>query len=213
MRKVWLMLLLLIISVKLSAQPTYHDSYADWYLSAGYQRMNQHEMAGFNAYTISAEVLYSFIGSRASFAWGDGYRMFSPMGLLMFFPSLFMDTYGSYGGDTMGSAFFMLCGLSALQFKIPIADYLELTCGWDAMKFTQFKRLDDTFHCTGSLNAGLTCFIGDNFFINGYYEYNHTHNPFIKFMNWLTEAEYAPVDLQPKWLNGHSFGFRIGVMF
>ena len=185
-------------------RPTYHDSYADYFFSLGYQHLN-HPTGTYNAGSFQMEVLYSFAGGKAGITYGKDYISYSPFGLLWFMPGLLLD--GINNLSPKEGALFLIPALATMQIHIPITDHVEISAGWDALKITKLKNFRNTFYISGSLNAGLNVFIGDVFFINAYYEYNHAHNPILKLMNQL-----GPINLQPTELNGHSFGFRLGVM-
>ena len=196
-----------------AAQPTFHDSYADRFVSVGYQPLFQNQAGLIHTFSFNTEVLYSFVGSKANILAGKDYLSFSPVGLLMFIPSVLFDSYYSLAGSTAGT-FLMILAVSSLQFHIPLTDNLEVTTGWDALKFTRFKELSNTFYIQGSLNAGLNYFINDNFYINVAYEFTHPHNPLIACINWLfCPPGGAPIGYQPTWLMGHSAIIRVGYMF
>ena len=88
MKKLFVAIILISLGVSAMAQPTYHDEYSNYYLSVGYQSLYQKDAGHFTAWTASTEVLYGFFGSRASFAYNQDYLMFSPVGLMMFMPSI-----------------------------------------------------------------------------------------------------------------------------
>lgn len=196
------------IAIPMTAQhygrPTYHDSYADYFFSVGYQHLN-HPTGEYNTGSFQMEALYSFAGGKAGVTYGKDYISYSPFGLLWFMPGLLLD--GINNLSPKEGALFLIPALATMQIHIPITDHVEISAGWDALKITKLKNFRDTYYVSGSINAGLNVFIGDVFFINAYYEYNHAHNPILKLMNQL-----GPIDLQPTELNGHSFGFRLGVM-
>ena len=196
------------IAIPMTAQhygrPTYHDSYADYFFSVGYQHLN-HPTGEYNTGSFQIEALYSFAGGKAGVTYGKDYISYSPFGLLWFMPGLLLD--GINNLSPKEGALFLIPALATMQIHIPITDHVEISAGWDALKITKLKNFRDTYYVSGSINAGLNVFIGDVFFINAYYEYNHAHNPILKLMNQL-----GPIDLQPTELNGHSFGFRLGVM-
>lgn len=185
-------------------RPTYHDSYADYFFSLGYQHLN-HPTGVYNTGSFQMEVLYSFAGGKAGITYGKDYISFSPFGLLWFMPGLLTD--GLKNMSPQEGALLLIPALGTTQLHIPLSNHLEISAGWDAFKITKLKNFRDTFYISGSLNAGLNIFLGDVVFINAYYEYNHAHNLILKLMNQL-----GPIDLQPTELNGHSFGFRLGVM-
>ena len=190
--------------------PTRHEDFADYYVMGGFQHLN-HPIGDYNVATIQAEILFSFFGSRVSLTTGPDYMSFSPCGIFLFAPRVFANTMR---GQSSNPALlpFMLIAISASQWHFPLTDHLEVSMGWDALKFTKLKNYDDTYYITGSINAGLTYFIGNHFFVNGYYEYNHTHNPIIGVFNWMFSGEYSSGN-QPDVLTGHSYGTRIGYMF
>lgn len=185
-------------------RPTYHDSYADYFFSLGYQNLNL-PTGTYNVGSFQMEVLYSFAGGKAGVTYGKDYVSYSPFGLMWFLPGLITDGIRNLSGEE--GLLFLLPALATAQFHIPLSDHLEISAGWDALKITKLKNFRDTYYISGSVNAGLVFFIGDVFFINAYYEYNHAHNPILKLMNQM-----GPIDLQPTELNGHSFGFRFGLM-
>ena len=185
-------------------RPTHHDSYADYFFSLGYQHLN-HPTGTYNAGSFQMEVLYSFAGGKAGVTYGKDYISFSPFGLLWFMPGLLLN--GINNLSPQEGALFLIPALGTTQFHIPLSNHLEISMGWDALKITKLKNYSNSYYIHGSVNAGLNIFIGDVFFINAYYEYNHAHNPILKLMNKL-----GPIDLQPTELNGHSFGFRLGVI-
>lgn len=191
-------------------EPTFHDSFSDLYLMAGYQKL-YHPTGEYNVATVQAEILFSFFSSRIGLTAGPDYFSFSPCGIFLFAPRIFANTINDSRGDPEVLLPFMLIAMSAGQFRFPVTDHLEVNFGWDALKFTKLKNYQDNFYITGSLNAGLTCFIGDQFFVSGYYEFNHTHNAACHFIDWMTDGVFS-FGSQPDILKGHSFGIRIGVM-
>lgn len=192
---------------KVSAQ-TYRDDYRNILLTVGYQQLI-HPNNTYSVGTLQAEAVYSFIGSRIGVTYGPEYLSFSPCGIIMFSASLFMDAWNSMDDDPFLKTFEMATLIGAMQFHIPLGDQVEITAGWDALKFTKFKDLYDNFFITGSLNVGLSFYLGETFFLNGYYEFNHTHNPFIRVLNYM---EYG-MNEQPGELKGHSWGVRMGLQF
>lgn len=207
LKKVLIIMVCVIAATPLMAQhygrPTFHDSYADYFFSLGYQHLN-HPTGTYNAGSFQMEVLYSFAGGKAGVYYGKDYVSFSPFGLLWFMPRLLL---GINNMSPRDGAIFLIPALATTQFHIPLSNHLEISAGWDALKITKLKNFRDTYYISGSLNAGLNIFLGDVVFINAYWEYNHAHNPLLKLMNQL-----GPIDLQPTELNGHSFGFRLGIM-
>lgn len=207
-RKSILILVFAFVAIPSMAQhygrPTHHDSYADYFFSLGYQHLN-HPTGVYNVGSFQMEVLYSFAGGKAGISYGKDYISYSPFGLLWFMPSLI--TNGTKNLSPQEGMLLLLPAFATTQFHIPLSDHLEISAGWDALKITKLKNFRDTFYVSGSVNAGLNIYLGDVVFINAYYEYNHAHNPILKLMNKL-----GPIDLQPTELNGHSFGFRLGVM-
>ena len=185
-------------------RPTHHDSYADYFFSLGYQHLN-HPTGVYNVGSFQMEVLYSFAGGKAGVSYGKDYISISPFGLLWFMPGLLLN--GINNLSPQEGALFLIPALGITQFHIPLSNHLEISAGWDAFKITKLKNFRNTYYISGSLNAGLNIFLGDVVFINAYYEYNHTHNLILRLMNKL-----GPINLQPTELNGHSFGFRLGVM-
>lgn len=215
MKKLVLLFALVFAALSASAQypgqPTFHDSYANYYFMGGYQYLN-HPSGVYHVGTAQIEMLYSFWGTRIGLAVGPDYTSFSIFGLLMFAPKILLESLE--GESSLVAAPIMLAAFSAGFLRFPLSDHLEITAGWDALKFTKLKNYDDKFYVTGSLNAGLTFFFNDNFFVNGYYEYNHTHNPGINIINKIGSGIYPPIEtVQPDELKGHSFGARIGWMF
>lgn len=206
-QKLAILIVLAFTALPMMAQhygrPTHHDSYADYFLSLGYQHLN-HPTGIYNVGSFQMEVLYSFAGGKAGVTYGKDYISYSPFGLLWFMPRLLL---GMNNMSAREGALFLIPALATTQFHIPITNHVEISAGWDALKITKLKNFRDTFYVSGSVNAGLNIFLGDVVFINAYYEYNHAHNPILKLMNKL-----GPIDLQPTELNGHSFGFRLGVM-
>ena len=213
MKKILITLLISIMSVVTAeAQPTFHDSYRNLFVSAGYQFFSQKDIGMYHTASISTEVLYSIVGTKANFMIGPECLQFSPAGLLMFVPSLFFDTYNGLEGTA--ATLLMIMGVSALQFHIPLTDHLEITTGWDALRFTKFRAFDNRFFISGSLNLGLNCFMGDHFYISGAYEFCHPHNPLLKALNWLFKPPGgANIPMQPDWLLGHSAVVKLGYMF
>ena len=207
-KKLAIVLALFFVALPMRAQhygrPTYHDSYADYFFSLGYQHLN-HPTGTYNAGSFQMEVLYSFAGGKAGVTYGKDYVSFSPFGLLWFMPGLLLN--GINNLSPQEGMLFLIPAIATTQFHIPLSNHLEISAGWDALKITKLKNFRDTYYVSGSLNAGLNIFLGDVVFINAYYEYNHAHNPLLKLMNQL-----GPIDLQPTELNGHSFGFRLGIM-
>lgn len=214
MRRIIFVMLTCLISLPSIAQyagkPTYHDSFANYYLFGGYQQL-YHPSGTYHVGTFQAEVLFSFAGSRAGISYGPDYISYSPCGLLLFAPAIFIKTMNDFSGKPI-ALLLMLPAISAMQFHIPLSDHIEISAGWDALKFTKMKNFDNCTYISGSINAGLICFLGDHFFLSGYYEYNHAHNPIVNFINWIFSGLFD-ISNQPKELNGHSFGVRTGYMF
>lgn len=193
--------------------PTYRDDYIDFLLSGGYQQFF-HDGNTYYTGTIHAEAVFSFFGSRAGLTIGPDYISFSPFGLLLFAPAVFSKTINDGRlSDNPLLTVFMITAVSAAQWHIPCSDHVEINLGWDALKFVKMKDFNDRFYVAGSLNAGLTGYIGDNLYLNAYYEFNHNHNPAIGIINWMFKELGASIDGQPKYLNGHSFGIRLGWQF
>lgn len=208
LKKSTIIVALVIAAIPTMAQhygrPTHHDSYADYFFSLGYQHL-MHSTGSYNAGSFQAEVLYSFAGGKVGVTYGKDYISFSPFGVLWFVPRLFLHEINRLSPQE--AMLFIIPAIGTTQFHIPLSNHLEISMGWDALKITKLKNYSNSYYIHGSVNAGLNVFIGDVFFINAYYEYNHTHNLILKLMNQL-----GPIDLQPKVLNGHSFGFRLGAM-
>lgn len=214
MKKAFLLLSLALLAEYAGwGQPTFHDTYADRFVSAGYQYYSHELIGDFHTITINTEVLYSFVGSRASLAFGEDYFMFSPAGLLLFIPNIFLGSVNDLAGNP-AATMLMALGISALQFHIPLTDHLEISTGWDALKFVKFKSWEDKYFVVGSLNLGLNAYLGNHIYINAGYEFNHSHNPLLKAINWLYKPPRAEgIPLQPEGLMGHSFFAKLGVMF
>lgn len=208
LKKSIIIVALIIAAIPAMAQhygrPTHHDSYADYFFSLGYQHLN-HPTGVYNVGSFQMEILYSFAGGKAGITYGKDYISYSPFGLLWFMPGLLLD--GINNLSPKEGALFLIPALATMQIHIPITDHVEISAGWDAFKITKLKNYKNKFYISGSVNAGLIIYLGDVLFLNAYYEYNHAHNPILKLMNQL-----GPIDLQPTELNGHSFGFRFGVM-
>ncbi len=143
-------------------RPTYHDSYADYFFSLGYQYLN-HPTGAYNVGSFQMEVLYSFVGGKAGVTYGKDYVSFSPFGLMWFLPGLITDGIKNLSGEE--GLLFLLPALATTQFHIPLSDHLEISAGWDALKITKLKNFRDTYYVSGSVNAGLNVFIGNVFFI------------------------------------------------
>lgn len=212
-----LMLVVVCAGFAASAQepgePTYHSEFSNLFLFGGYQHLN-HPTGVYHVATFQTEVLYSFFGARAGLTVGPDYVSFSPFGLLLFAPRIFMKTVVNGRGADPGPALaLMVAGISAGQWHIPITDHVEVSLGWDALKFTKMKDIGDHFDLQGSLNAGLICYLGDNWNISAYYEYNHPQNWLMRAFNFMTYDAFGLNANYPSELKGHSFGFRIGYMF
>lgn len=191
--------------------PTYRDDYMNFLVSGGYQNLS-HSGNMYHTGTIHAETVFSFFGSRAGLTVGPDYFEFSPFGLMLFAPAVFINTMNAEADNPL-ILLFMLCGVSAAQWHIPCSDHIEVNLGWDALKFVKLKNFSDSFYVAGSLNAGLTGYIGDHWYWNVYYEFNHNHNIMISAINWAVGGLFGGIDEQPKYLNGHSFGIRTGWQF
>lgn len=185
-----------------SGAPTRHEGFADYYVMGGYQHLS-HASESYNVVTAQAEILFSRFGSRVSLTTGPDYLSFSPWGIILFAPRAFANTMKRQSTNPALLPF-MIIAISAAQWHIPLTDHLEISAGWDALKFTKMEKLSDSFYITGSINAGLTFFLNNHLFVNGYYEFNHTHNTILGLFS---------AGSQPKELKGHSFGARIGWMF
>ena len=154
------LILALSITTISNAQPTYHDEYQNILLKVGYNYLNHNKIieSSYNTLSLEAEVLYSFMGSKVNLKAGKDYLSFSPIGILMFMPAIVLRTFGDL--DPSSAGLFMLFAFSAMQIHIPVTDYIEITGGWDALKFTKLKNInDETFYCTGELNAGFNLFL------------------------------------------------------
>ena len=195
-------------------EPAWRGDYSNIWLSGGYQCLF-HKGNMYHTGTIHAEYIYSFYGSRLGMTVGPDYFEFSPFGLLLFGPGLMMTAINDASPSDSPYLFvFILMAASASQWHIPIASHLEINLGWDGLKFVRMKNFEDHFYCTGSLNAGMTGWIGDHVFIQAYYEYNHTHNAGIRAIDWMFKELGGLINkTQPKYLNGHSFGVRLGWQF
>ena len=219
----FLILMVIILSFNcnsLKAQP--ERFYYSWFqVDAGWQRFvfptpiyGEGEDAvrapNVDAITIYAQSSLAYDGgpgARAGITFGKGYLSISPWAVICWPTRIFAETMG--GMDPSLAGIVALFAMSSLQFPIRLTDHTELTLGYDAFKLTRVEAISDKFYLTGSLNAGFNIFLGDNFFLSGYYEFNHTHNVTISVLQYLA----APVDLQPKALNCHSFGARLGWVF
>lgn len=208
----------LFVSVSISAvaqvqgqvqgKPARHYNYFDYYVMGGYQ-MLFHPSEQYHVATIQSEVLYTgFFASRVGVTVGKDYLSFSPIGIIAFLPKIFMQTVNS-AESKKEQTFALLLGICAAQWRFPLSNHLEMSFGWDAVKFTRMKKYSDKFHVTGSLNVTFTGFCTDHIFISAYYEFNHNHNTFINILNKLD----LDIEKQPKYLNGHSFGVRAGWLF
>lgn len=181
-------------------RPSHHDSFADYFLSLGYQGLF-HPSNQYHAGSFQTEVLYSFAGGKAGITYGKDYLSFSPCGLLWFLPRLLLNGLNQL--TPQQGMILLIPAIGTTQFHIPISNHIEISAGWDALKFTQMKNYSKTFYIHGSVNAGMFFYLGDIMFIHAFYEYNHTHNLIIKLFD---------MDPQPTILNGHSFGIRFGAM-
>lgn len=195
------------IAVPASAQ-THRNDYVNLLFTAGYQQLS-HPSGTYNVVTIHGESVYSFVGSRYGVTFGPDYFSFSLCGVIMAAPNIFKKAINSLDEEPLLKMIEMMTLVSAMQFHIPLSNRCEMTMGWDAVKFTKLKNYSRGFYVTGSLNAGMSVYLGDIVFLNMYYEYNHTHNPFIDMLNWVDFG----ISHQPSVLKGHSFGVRIGLQF
>ena len=155
-KKYTLLFALVFATLPMMAQhfgrPTYHDSYADYFFSLGYQHLN-HPTGVYNVGSFQMEVLYSFVGGKAGVTYGKDYVSFSPFGLMWFLPGLITDGIKNLSGEE--GLLFLLPALATAQFHIPLSDHLEISAGWDALKITKLKNFRDTYYVSGSVNAGL----------------------------------------------------------
>ncbi len=224
-RKCLLFPLLVVIimafnSNKLNAQPERY--YYRWFqVDAGWQRfMFPTPIYGEGEYAVKAPnvdciTIYAQSslawdggpGARAGITFGKDYLSISPWAVICWPTTIFAQTMG--GMDPAIAGFVALFAMSSLQFPIQLTDHSELTLGYDAFKITRAMAISDKFYLTGSLNAGFNIFFGDHLMLSGYYEFNHTHNVFISLMNSI--GDFAAI--QPKALNCHSFGVRLGWVF
>ena len=208
LKKSFLVLALVVLAIPMMAQypgrPTHHDSYANYYFSGGYQYL-KHPTGVYHTGQIQIEVLYSFAGGKVGVTYGPDYISFSPFGVLWFTPALFVQQLKTLSPSQ--GKYLLIPALATMQFHIPLTRHMEMTLGWDALKVTKLRNYSNSFYITGSVNAGLNVFIGNHFYMNAYYEFNHTHNPLIKILSYM-----VTLSSQPKVLNGHSFGVRVGFM-
>lgn len=194
-----------------NGEPARRSGWSNIWVNGGYQALF-HDGHLYHAATVHAEYVYSFYGSRTGLTVGPDYIEFSPFGLILFAPAVFLKTINNASlADNPFLTVFMIMAISASQFHIPVADHFEINLGMDGLKFVRMNNINNTFYCTGSLNAGVTGWFGDHLFVQAYYEFNHTHNPAIKIFNWMFQETI--IDKQPTWLNGHSFGIRLGWQF
>ena len=200
-----------VFATMASAQGTDYEP-KTFMLSAGYQKLNLRG-AHINTFSVNAELIpLDYVGVKTSASWGENYYSYSPFGLLAMFPALWMDEVDDLMSEYPFAALGMvLFGISSCQFHIPLGDQIELDFGWDEARITKVKKIEDETYITGSLNVGGSIYLGDNVFINPYYEYHHTHN-------WLyhlfgKDSTENPFSEQPKELSGHSFGIKIGYKF
>ena len=213
MKKTILILLCTISSATMSAQsygfwdgaPTYRDSYMNFLITGGYQ-MLFHSGCQYHTGTLHVETVYSFFGARAGITIGPDYFVFSHVGLIMLAPAVFMRTLSETGGSGAGAGILLALAFSAAQWHIRVSDHFEFNLGWDALKFVKMRNFSKGTYIAGSLNAGVTGYIGDILFLSAYYEFNHSHNLIVKWTSGFGGA----VGSQPKFLNGHSFGIRVG---
>lgn len=209
MKKVYLLIAVafVLMNAPASAQ-TIRPDYQNFLITTGYQQLI-HPSGTYNVFTFHTEVVYSFVGSRFGLTSGPDYFSFSPCGIIMAVPAMVKNAVESLDEEPFLKMIEMITIVSAMQFHIPLDDKFEITAGWDALKFTKLKNYSGNFYVTGSLNAGFSIYLGDHVFVNGYYEFNHTHNPFIDMLNWLDLG----IGHEPGVLKGHSFGVRLGVQF
>ena len=152
MKKIIIVTASIIVSISVFAQssnygysdcfwcghPTKRDSYMNLLFTGGYQ-MLFHEGSQFHTGNITAEAVFSFFGARASISYGPGYFMYSPVGLIMFAPAVFMRTLSETGGSGAGAGILLALAFSAAQWHIPVSDHIEINLGWDALKFVKMK--------------------------------------------------------------------------
>lgn len=96
------------------------------------------------------------------------------------------------------------------HFRFPFGKNFEVFAGWDTFKLTKMKDISSAWYLTGSLTAGINYYVNKYLYISGYYEFNHTHNPFTHSLNWALGGLGVDIPDQPKALNGHSVGIQIG---
>lgn len=228
-----ILIFLLLPFVSIHAQhppgsPTYHRGFggAALYLQGGYQKLIFPNETS-NAYNISVEVKYDgFIAwNRMSVIFNNNYISFNPFSIISFMPLLKMivsedgiHTYNLQSGMVYHGPRIIILALNVLafssrQYKFSLSNHLELTTGWEYLRLTKMKK-DSPYYLTGNLNAGLTCFLGDNLFMSLFYEYNYNHNVIVKALDWtLRTCGFGQMNEQPNELKGHSYGIRVGWMF
>ena len=133
------------IAIPMTAQhygrPNYHDAYADYFFSVGYQHLN-HPTGEYNTGSFQMEALYSFAGGKAGVTYGKDYISYSPFGLLWFMPGLLLD--GINNLSPKEGALFLIPALATMQIHIPITDHVEISAGWDALKIAKLKKFRNT---------------------------------------------------------------------
>ena len=104
----------------------------------------------------------------------------------------------------------VLAVISSPRFGFTLGKNLDCYFGWDAFKLTRMNDISSAWYVTGDLRAGINYYVTKHLIISGYYEFNHTHNPFTRSLNWALGGLGVNIPDQPKALNGHSVGIQIG---
>ena len=114
------------------------------------------------------------------------------------------------GGGPISNASIVWRYINSSRFYYPLGKHFEVFAGWDTFKLTKMKDISSAWYLTGSLTAGINYYVNKYLYISGYYEFNHTHNPFTRSLNWALGGLGVNIPDQPKALNGHSVGIQIG---
>ena len=186
-------------------------------VSTGAQYLNNLQSIYWTSKTYLTSRLDDKFGTNADISFGHNYISINPpwwmaetilAGAVLIIGEEAFDKHWGRDEVNLLTVPFML--LSSPRFYYPFGKNFEVFAGWDALKLTRMKDISSAWYLTGSLRAGFNCYTSKRFFISGYYEFNHTHNPFTRSLNWALGGLGVDIPDQPKALNGHSVVIQIG---
>ena len=186
-------------------------------VSTGAQYLNNLQSIYWTSKTYLTSRLDDKFGTNADISFGHNYISINPpwwmaetilAGAVLIIGDEAFDKHWGRDEVILLTVPFML--LTSPRFYYPFGKNFEVFAGWDTFKLTKMKDISSAWYLTGSLTAGINFYVNKYLYISGYYEFNHTHNPFTRSLNWALGGLGVNIPDQPKALNGHSVGIQIG---